>query len=104
MPIIYAAPFVFLSLLAFGYCACFPKRRKYAIQAAVAPLAFGVCSIVGLLFFSLLVAAHGSATKTAIMLCYVLPGLLGACGAVSVTNRVRDARSKKPSGSDVSIL
>jgi len=44
--IIYAAPFVLLSVVAFLACLAVPRLRRYALQALVAPVAFGACSIV----------------------------------------------------------
>jgi len=46
MQIIYAAPFMLLSVLAFLVCVAVPRWRRYWFQALVAPVAFGFCSIV----------------------------------------------------------
>jgi hypothetical protein len=48
MQFIYAFPFVVLSLLAFLSCLAIPRLREHAVQALVAPVAFGFSSIVGM--------------------------------------------------------
>ena len=47
MQIIYAAPFILLSLLCFGVFLAVPRFRRFALAALVAPVAFGFCAIVG---------------------------------------------------------
>jgi hypothetical protein len=47
LQIIYAAPFVLLSLLCFVVFLAVPRLRRFAIAAFVAPVAFGFCAIAG---------------------------------------------------------
>jgi hypothetical protein len=49
MEVIYAAPFVSLSLACFFACLLIPKMRPYLLEVSIAPVAFGLCSIVGVL-------------------------------------------------------
>src|SRR5262244_11577 len=46
MQVLYAMPFVLVSVLAFLACVIVPRWRRYKFQALVAPVAFGFCSIV----------------------------------------------------------
>jgi len=49
MQLIFALPFVGFALIAFVVCLIVPRWRSYSIRALVAPVAFGGCSLVGLL-------------------------------------------------------
>ena len=46
MQVIYAAPFILLSVAAFLACLAVPRLRQHALQALVIPVAFGACSII----------------------------------------------------------
>ncbi len=100
MQIIYAAPFILLSMVGAFLCFIMPKLRKYSLQVAAAPLAFGFCSITGMLAVSLLndysglhyavldepiIGARGFALMAAI---YLLPGVLGAGLAIWIVGRI----------------
>jgi hypothetical protein len=94
--IIYAAPFVLLSVAAFLCCVIVPRLREYALQAFVAPLAFGICSIIGFA----LIALGGAAVSerfgfafpnwTVLAVCffaYIVFGLTGAWLALRLVHR-----------------
>lgn len=85
MQIIYAAPFILLSLICFAAAVGVPSWRKFALPALFAPVAFGFCSLTGWMIFilvgeSVLHLQFKSAILITIaaMLFYVLPGALGA--------------------------
>jgi hypothetical protein len=87
MQIIYVAPFILLSVLSFVVCLAIPKLRRISLPALVAPVAFGVCSIVGWISFVLvsdfvlkisLGPASGFHGVMEGLAFYLLPGVLGA--------------------------
>jgi hypothetical protein len=91
MQIIYAAPFILLSILAFFICLAMPRFRRFAAAAFVIPVTFGVCSIVGWIAFILIAGnvlhlnlgpAIGSHGVVEGLLFYLLPGVVGAWLAV----------------------
>jgi len=98
MQIIYAAPFILLSLVAFVLSVAIPRLRPYAFRALVAPVAFGFCSIVAMVL--ILVASHGlnlefaNAPLTGArglfegIAIYFVPGLVGAWIAVEIVRQV----------------
>ena len=53
MQIIYAAPFVFLSIVSFAICLATPTLRRFALPALIAPVTFGFFSIMGWLAFAI---------------------------------------------------
>ena len=96
MPVIYAAPFILLSLIAFVCSLAIPRLRRYAFRVLVAPVAFGFCSIVAMglimvVFVGLnlqlapLVGAKGLFAGLAI---YFFPGLVGAWIAVEIVKQI----------------
>src|SRR5580693_10293904 len=99
MQIIYAAPFILLSLIAFLVSLLVPKLRPYCFRALLAPVAFGFCSIVGtgMLSFALN-SVHGNPlfnrpltdaqSYILVSVFYFPPGLLGAWLAVIVVKRI----------------
>jgi hypothetical protein len=93
MQIIYAAPFVLLSLLGFVLCVIVAPMRRFALSALVAPVAFGICSIIGWIGFALVAGdllkinlgpATGIHGLIEGLLFYALPGVLGSWLAVVV--------------------
>ena len=98
MQIIYAFPFILLSIVAFLSCLAIPRLRGYVVQALVAPVAFGFCSIVGMfVILSIgwflfhvssgpLVGIGGVAIAFVI---YFIPGAIGAWLVVSIVNRTK---------------
>jgi hypothetical protein len=101
--VIYAAPFILLSLIAFVCCLAIRRLRRYALQALVVPVAFGFCSIVGMLFTVLtadllhdrfglpvnpgpLVGIKGVVISFFI---YFIPGVVGAWLAVLLIHRIK---------------
>jgi uncharacterized membrane protein len=102
MIIIYAAPFILLSIICYSISSVVPRIRRYALKAAIAPVAFGICSIVGM-FVILFLSDHVSALHTAAFdqmwdgaedsiidaALYFVPGALGAWAAVCLTGTKR---------------
>jgi len=98
MQAIYAAPFILLSLIAFACSLAIPKLRPYAFRALVAPVAFGFCSIVAMVF--ILIGAHGLGLQFANyplagmrgvlegIAIYFIPGLIGAWIAVEIVRQI----------------
>jgi hypothetical protein len=100
---LYAAPFVLLSLISFVGCLAIPRLRQHALPALVAPVAFGVCSI--LTFVTIIVAANiitdhfhvdvspGPLVGIKGILIgvsfYFIPGIVGAWIAVYLTNKFK---------------
>ena len=100
MQIIYAAPFVLLSLVGFLACLIFRPLRGFALSSLIAPVAFGVCSIVGWFTFAIIggmVAKGGLGPATGIhgwiegLIFYLLPGIMGSWFAVFVVTSLERA-------------
>jgi len=100
--IIYLAPFVLLSGLLGLTCLVVPKWRRYVLAVAVAPPAFAVCSIGGVLTIVLTADHFGwspaltldkpmdSAGRiAAFLIVYAVLGGAGAATAVLIVNRVQ---------------
>ena len=92
MQVIYAIPFVLLSVLGFLVCMVVPRWRRHRFRVLVAPVAFGFCSIVAAGAI-ILTADHfnlGLFTKSwsgpkdavPLLFIYFVPGLLGSWIAV----------------------
>ena len=47
MAVLFAIPFILLSIVCFAVCIFNPSLRSYALRMAVVPVAFGFCSVVG---------------------------------------------------------
>jgi hypothetical protein len=98
MQIIYGAPFVLISAIAFVVCALVPRWQRYRFQALVAPVAFGFCSILAMGAIVLtvdhfnlgLLSEPPSGLRTAVemLLIYFIPGLLGSWSAVVVGSKI----------------
>jgi hypothetical protein len=95
--IIYAAPFVLLSVAAFFLCLAVPRLRRYALQAFVAPLAFGACSMIAFGLIAVSWAAVNErfgltqpywAQLTVCASAYLVFGAVGAWLAVRLVRRV----------------
>lgn len=98
MQVIYAAPFILLSFIAFFCSFAIPRMRPYAFRALVAPVAFGFCSIVGM--FLILAISHGLNLEFANaplvgmrgffegIAIYVFPGLVGAWIAIRIVTQI----------------
>jgi len=92
MQLIYAIPFVLISVFAFSLCVVVPRWRKYKVQALVAPVAFGFCSIVAAALvvltsdrFNLGLFTRpwtGPRDVAPLLLIYIIPGLIGSWAAV----------------------
>jgi hypothetical protein len=107
MQVIYAVPFFFLSVIGCLACIAIPRMRRYSLQAAVAPLAFGFCSIIaagaavilsdysGVFHLSVLDEPFGGFNSLVVAFAvYFIPGFLGAWLAVSLTGRLKARLSK----------
>jgi hypothetical protein len=107
MQVIYAVPFILLSAICYLACLAIPRVRRYALQAMLAPVAFGFCSIIsagaavlvsdfsGVFHFSALDEPLDGFRGLAIALAvYFVPGFLGAWLAVSFAGRLRTRISK----------
>lgn len=98
MQIIYGAPFILLSLIAFVCSLAIPRLRLYAFRVLVAPVAFGFCSIVAMAL--ILVISHGLGLQFANyplvgmrgviagIAIYFMPGLIGAWIAVEIVRQI----------------
>ena len=103
MQVIYASPFVLLSILSFLVCVAVPRWRRYRFQALVAPVAFGFCSIV-VAGATVLTSDHfnlglftkewsGTRDAVPLLLIYFIPGLLGSWFAIVGVTRVVHRRN-----------
>jgi hypothetical protein len=112
--IIYAAPFVLLSVAAFFACLALPRLRPYALQALVVPVAFGACSIIAFALIAVtwamlnerfgLVPPHW-APLTVCAIAYVAFGIVGARFAVRlVQRRFHSSTTKKAQGKRTLVL
>ena len=98
MPFMYAAPFMLLSGLAFLVCIAVPRWRRYKLQALVAPVAFGFCSVVAM--GAIVVTAvymrlglfskpwSGPRDAMPFVFIYIMPGLLGSWCAVAIVTKI----------------
>jgi hypothetical protein len=87
MQIIYAIPFVIVSVIAFFIFLCIPRLRPYALLALAAPVAFGACSIVGLGLFMLAIDTRYDSLPRFVaigapLLAYLGSGFAGAWVAI----------------------
>jgi hypothetical protein len=87
MQIIYAAPFVLISLIAFAVFGAVPRLRRHAIAALVAPAAFGFWALVGYITWVLvsgfvlkihLRPIEGLHGVFDVLFFFIAPGLLGS--------------------------
>jgi biotin transporter BioY len=100
--VIYAAPFILIALVSYLICLAVPRFRGNALQALVAPVTFGFCSIVGMVVMVLLGNAlserfHFNINPGPLVgmkgiligfLIYFVPGILGAWLAVHLINKI----------------
>lgn len=103
MQVIYAIPFVLISVVAFLVCIVVPPWRRYKLHVLVAPVAFGLCSIVAaativrtsdhfnLGLFTKPVA--GARDAVPLLLIYIVPGLIGGCAAVLAVTKIARRRN-----------
>jgi hypothetical protein len=103
MQVIYALPFVVLSMLSFLICAAVPRWRPYKFQALIAPVAFGFFSIVAA-GAMVLTSDHfnlglftkpwtGPRDAMPLLLIYFIPGLVGSWCAVAAVKKIARKRS-----------
>ncbi|MCP4259357.1 MAG: hypothetical protein GY774_17880 [Planctomycetes bacterium] len=93
MQIIYTIPFVIVSVIAFFIFLVIPRLRPYALLALAAPVAFGVCSVVGLGLFMLAIDTRYDSLPRIIaigapLLAYLGSGFAGAWLAIRVIHIV----------------
>jgi hypothetical protein len=90
MQILYALPFIVLSGICCVLCLAIPRMRRFALAAAVGPVAFGFCSIVGVA--AVLVAENSgwvTEPNSFFGFVWVVSGVIGAWITVLLANRVR---------------
>jgi hypothetical protein len=96
LQIIYAAPFVMLSLLSFIVFLVVPRLRRFALQALVAPVAFGFCAIAGYFAWVLvcdfllkmqLRPVEGLRGVIEVLFFFITPGVIGSWAAVWIVGR-----------------
>jgi hypothetical protein len=103
MQVIYAAPFIALSIVGFFACLTIPKWRCYRFQALVGRVAFGFCSIVAM-GAVILTSDHfnlglftkpwsGPRDAVPLLLIYFAPGVVGSWCAVTVVTKIVNRRS-----------
>ena len=95
MQIIYAIPFVIVSLAAFFLFLGIPRLRAHAFPALAAPLAFGGCSILGLGLFMLVLDTRYDSLPRVIaiaapLLAYLGSGFAGAWLAIGVMQLLKN--------------
>jgi hypothetical protein len=97
--VIYALPFVLLSIVSFLVCVAVPRWRRYSFQALVAPVAFGFCSIVaaGAIIltcdhFNLGLEFSWPRDAVWSVLIYFVPGLIGSWVAILVVAKIVNRR------------
>ena len=96
MQIIYVAPFILISLIAFACSLAIPRLRRFAFRALVTPVAFGFCSIAAMVLILLMADGLGLRfppidRPTGVLLLigiYLIPGAIGAWIAVEIVGRV----------------
>jgi len=106
VPVIYAAPFILLSAVCCLTCLVIPKMRRYLLQAAVAPVAFGFCSIISAGAI-ILISDHAGIHLAVLdrpldgirgvmiaLAIYITPGMIGTWLAVSFAGRIKMRVSK----------
>ena len=113
MEVVYAAPFVALSIIAFACFLVIPPWRPYAFHALVVPVAFGFCSIVGMtLATALFLALHLRFVNTPVVglvgiADYFFSGLIGSLIAVQsvqrIETRLKTTEPKRPFATRVVI-
>jgi hypothetical protein len=96
MQLIYALPFILLSIILGLASLAIPRTRRYALQVAIAPVAFGFCSIVGVagvLIFSATVGIDifskmppGIEANVFFAVIYFVPGVAGTWLAVLIVS------------------
>ena len=91
MQLMYAAPFILLSLVAFGVFLAVPRLRRRALAALVAPVAFGFCALAGYISWLLISGfvlklqlgpVEGLHGVFEVLFFFLLPGIAGAWLAV----------------------
>jgi hypothetical protein len=95
--LVYAVPFIVLSLVACVSCLVVPRLRRYALRALVAPVAFGFCSIVSAVTIVVSAAGLGrpipeiAGVRGALIVIaiYITPGVLGTLLVMALLDRVR---------------
>jgi hypothetical protein len=98
LAIIYAAPFVLLSILSFSICLAVPSLRRFALPALIVPVTFGFCSIVSWVAFVLIAGdvlklhlgpASGVHGVLEGLFFYCLPGVLASWVAIATMGFVQ---------------
>jgi hypothetical protein len=88
MAIFLALPFAIIAVVAFFTCLPLKRTRPYAIQAFVAPLAFGAGGLFGLLVAALF-SQQFHLSAILITVCCTLPGVASAWISIVVVGRIQ---------------
>lgn len=88
MQVFYALPFIALSAICFVICLVIPRLRRFALTAAVSPVAFGFCSVVGVVAAMLITQSPGwfSESNALFGFVWVVSGVFGAWITVLLAN------------------
>jgi len=98
MQLIYGAPFVLLSLIAFAGFLVLPRLRRFALSALVASVAFGVCALIGYVVWVLvcrfvlkiqLRPVEGVHGLFDVLFFFLAPGFFGSWAAVWTVEKIR---------------
>jgi hypothetical protein len=103
MQIFFIGPFLLCSAIIGLICLAIPRLRPYALRATIAPIAFGICSFVGLGVIVLIADRFGALNEPAegakgiamLLLLLVVPGIAGAWVAVRVVTYLQGRFSKR---------
>ena len=105
MQIIYAAPFILLSMIAFGVFLVVPRLRRHSISALVAPVAFGFCALAGYISWVLICGfvlkialrpVEGVHGFFEVLFFFLLPGFAGAWLAIWLSETMLRKWGNKP--------
>ncbi len=97
MQIIYAAPFILISIIAFAVFIAVPRLRRHAIAAAVAPAAFGFWALAGYVTWVLvcmfvlkvqLRPVEGLHGVLDVLFFFIMPGALGSWMSIWISGKV----------------
>ena len=96
LAVIYAIPFIVLSLVACACCLVVPKLRRYALRALVVPIAFGFSSVVSAVMIVVGAAGlhrpipeiMGFGGALIVIVIYIIPGILGTLLVLALFERI----------------
>jgi hypothetical protein len=102
MQAIYLLPFALFAFAAASLCAVVPRWRRHILAALVAPIAFAVCGIVGMLAAALVAEKFvspdagpaGVQLAALLVVVYCIPGAGGAWVAVRIAHATQRLLSR----------